>query len=481
MKQGTIAVLAGMMAVTAPLAAQTQVNLRVVQAMYAAGKYVAPLCPLKGGNYQTNGAGVSLKTASEGGFTSATDGRTNVDTKKYVDLVSHANKVAGEAIATNPQNAAGWYYLGRSALMLGDLKGADSAFTELEKLSPDCAAEIKSFRQKAWLVLVNPSSTFLANMQFDSALAVLRDANTIARYYPQGFYNLGATFANMKPSQTDSAIYYFRKAIETAGTDSTNAGTLKSATYNMGFLYAASGDKINAIAMYRKYLELDPKSDEVKRALAATLRQTGNTAEAVQIENELMSAGVLTNNEMAVVGVRLFNDKNFSGAADAFKKIIVTDPYNHDALNNLANSDLALNDGKGLLDASQKLLAVDPLGKNNLKLLANSYRLVADTNKWLAVVTDLQAMTVEITVSSFTLRKDGAKFLGAAIGSEGRNANDKVIPPSPVTLVFEFYNAKGEVVTSQEVAIPALATGAKQDVVVDVTGAGILSWRYHKK
>src|ERR1019366_1838731 len=166
---------------------------------------------------------------------------------------------------------------------------------------------------------------------------------------------------------------------------------------------------------------------------------------------------------VAGVGVRLFNEKDFNGAAEAFKKILVTDPYNHDALNNLANTYLALKDGKNLLDASQKLLAVDPLGKNNMKLLANSYQLAADTTKWLDVVVQLQAMTVEVTVSNFTMRKDGVKFVGTAIGSEGRNASDKIIPPAPVTLVFEFYNAQGAVVTSQEVAIAALAPNAKQD------------------
>lgn len=480
MRITTIAALAGMVAVTAPLAAQTQLNQRVQLAMAPQGKYLPAFCELKGGTFMTSSAGVYLKTAAEG-YNDKQGNVGTVDAKKYTDILNKANKVAADAIAANPQSAAAWYYLGRSALQLGDLKGADSAFTRLEQLSPSCAEEIKSFRQKAWLVLVNPSATFLQNKQFDSALAVLREANTIARYYPQGFYNLGATFANMSPSRPDSAIYYFKLAVEKAASDPTGASTLKSATYNMAFLYAAMGDNANAVVMYRKYLTIDPNSDEVKRALATTLRLTGNTAEAVQIENQLMATGTLTNNEIAGIGVRLFNDKDYSGAADAFKKILATDPYNHDALNNLANSYLALEDGKGLLDASQRLLAVDPLGKNNVKLLANAYRLVKDTTKWLDVVTQLQAMTVEMTVTSFTLRKDGAKFVGTAIGSEGRNANDKLIPPAPVMLVFEFYDAKGAVVTSQEVAITALAPNAKQEIAVDATGAGILAWKYHKK
>ncbi len=481
MRITTIAALAGMVAATAPLAAQTQPNRRVMLAMGSQGKYVPALCELKGGNFQTSSAGVYIKIAAEGGFTSASDGRTEVDAKKYVDILTKAKRVASDGIAANPQNAAAWYYLGRSDLMLGDIMGADSALTHLEKMSPDCAVEIKGFRQKAWTVLINPGTEFLQNKQYDSALAVLRDANTVARYYPQGYYNLAATFANMTPSQLDSAIYYFKLAADKAGSDTAFAGTLKGSIKNTAYIYQQQGDNASAVIYFKKYLALDATSDDVKRALAATLRLTGNTAEAVQIENQLLAAGTLTNNEIAGVAVRMFNDKDYNRAAEAFKRILVTDPYNHDALNNLANTYLALNDGKNLLDASQKLLAVDPLGNNNLRLLANGYRLAADTNKWLGIVTQLQAMTMDVRVDSFTLRQDGARFVGTATGSEGRDAKEKLIPPAPTTLVFEFHNAAGEVVATQEVTVPALAPNVKQPIVVDATGAGILSWKYRKK
>lgn len=481
MRITTIAALASMVVLAAPLAAQYEANAKVMQAMSPSGKYQPPLCPLPGGNFQTSGAGVSVKTASEGGFTSATDGRTSVDRKKYIDLINHARDVASQAIAGNPKNAAAWYYLGRTSLMLGDIRIADSAFTELEKLSPGCDQDIKSMRQKAWLVLVNPSTKFLQEQKYDSALAILREANTIARYYPQGYYNLAATFANMKPAQPDSAIFYFKLAADKAGSDPTLATMLKGSIQNTAYMYQQLGDNANAIVYFRKYLVIDPNDTDAKRSLATALRLTGNAAEAVQIEDQLMAAGTLSTGEIAMVGVRLFNDKNYAGASEAFKKILAIDPYNHDALNNLANSYLALNDGKNLLEASKNLLAVDPLGENNVKLLANAYRLVADTTKWLGVVTDLQAMTTKVTVSGFTARKDGAKFVGTATGSEGRNANDKVIPPAAVTLVFDFYDTKGTLVTSQDVAIPALAPNAKHELSVDVTGVGIVSWKYHKK
>ncbi len=180
-------------------------------------------------------------------------------------------------------------------------------------------------------------------------------------------------------------------------------------------------------------------------------------------------------------GVRLFNEKDYAGAADAFKKVLAADPNNHDALFNLANAYLALEDGKNLIETSQKLLANDPLSPTNIRLLANGWKFEKNQDKQIEVITMLQAMTFGVCVERFTPRKDGAKLTGVATGSEGMNAGGKVIPPAAATLVFEFIDASGATVATQEVALPALAPNAKQDIAIDVTGAGITGWKYHKK
>ena len=308
MRNTAIGVLACVGALAAPLGAQTQYNVRVAVALAPRGKYEVPLCPLKGGDYRTASAGLYLKTAAEGMTDDLTNRRSQVDSKKYTDIVNKAIKAATDAIAANPQSAAGWYYLGRGDLQLGDLRGADSAFTRVETLSPDCAIEIKGLRQKAWLVLVQPSTEFMRAGQLDSSLAVLRDAMIIARYYPQGFYNLAGTFANMKPQpMIDSAIFYFKIAQEKSATDTQFASTLKNATYNMAYLYQSAGDNQNAIVQYRKYLAIDPNDVDVKRALASTLRLTGSPAEAAQLEQQLMSSGSMTTGELATMGVQLLH------------------------------------------------------------------------------------------------------------------------------------------------------------------------------
>ena len=313
----------------------------------------------------------------------------------------------------------------------------------------------------------------------DSALAVLRASLIISRAYPQGYYNLGGTFVDRK--QYDSSIYYFKQAQEKAGSDPQFAGTLKNSTYNLAYLYQQMGDLPNAIDQFKKYLVVDPTNTDVKRALAGALRLTGKTDEASALEQQLVAAGAMGTGDLMGIGVRAFNAKDYAGAADAFQKIVANEPYNRDALFNLANSYFAMDSGQQLTDVSNKLLAIEPLSAANIKLLANGYRLVKNQDKQIEVTTKLLGMTTQVSVDSFRPNKTGARLYGVATGNDAVNAAGKSIPPAPVTLVFEFLDAKGAVVTSQEVAIPALQPNTRQNIAAEGTGEGITAWRYHVK
>ncbi|MGH7523176.1 MAG: tetratricopeptide repeat protein [Gemmatimonadales bacterium] len=491
-----LTILSGM---AAPLHAQSEYNTRVAVALRPQGRYQAPLCPLKGGDFHSASAGTYLKVASEGFTDDLTNQKSQIDSKKYTDGLGRVIKSATDALAINQQNAAGWYYLGRAQLQLGDLRGADSSLTRLEKISPDCAEEVKALRQKAWVVLVGASSGFMKNARdtalapavrqawADSSIAVLRDAQLVARYFPLGFYNLAQSFLLSKPTMPDSVMFYFRLAEEKSlpasrtASDPQADAIYKGSTYDLAVLYVQAGDDSSAIAQYRMYLAVDSTDADARRGLASALRRSGKTAEAAKLEGQLMSSGAMSTGELAHAGVNYFNDKDYPAAADAFQKILATDPVNHDALYNLANTYLAMKDGKQLITTAQKLLDIDPLGGSNVRLLANGYQLVADTNKQVEVVMRLLAMPVEISIDSFFVRKDGAKLTMTATGKAAQNASGKTIPSVPVTLVVEFTNAQGAVVATEEAAFPVLAPDAKQTVNVSATGAGITAWRYHKK
>ncbi|MGH7583045.1 MAG: tetratricopeptide repeat protein, partial [Gemmatimonadales bacterium] len=421
-------ITAGLVLMAAPpLIAQTEpdsgIQARVANALAPHGRYESPICHLTGGDFRTNSAGLSLKTSAEG-ITDINSGqRSVIDSKKYHDIVTKAVSQATDAVTNNPKSAAGWYFLGRADLQLGDLRGADSAFTEVETLDPDCAEETKSYRQKAWLVLVQPSAEYMHKGQTDSALAVLRASMIISRIYPQGYYNLGGTFVDKK--MYDSAVYYFKQAQQKSGSDPQFASTLKNSTYNLAYLYQQMGDMQNAITEYRQYLTYDPNNTDVKRALASALRLTGKTDEASALEQQLMASGAMSSGDLMSAGVRSFNAKDYAAAADAFQKVLDNEPYNRDAMFNLANSYFAMDSGQKLIETSTRLLAIEPLSEANVKLLANGYRLVKNQDKQIEITTNLLGMTTKIAVDSFRPTKTGAKLWGGATGNAAVNSAGK--------------------------------------------------------
>jgi tetratricopeptide (TPR) repeat protein len=181
------------------------------------------------------------------------------------------------------------------------------------------------------------------------------------------------------------------------------------------------------------------------------------------------------------VGVSLYNDKKYAEAAEAFSKVAQAEPYNRDALFNLANTYLALRDGPKLLATAQRLSAMEPMNENSLKLVGEGHKQSKQVDEAIKVAEKVLAMPVDVKVTDFTPGPADAKLTGTATGREAQTPAGKPIPPAPVTMVVEFLDAKGTVVGSQDVALPALAAGKSQDITAAAKGAGIVAWRYKQK
>ncbi len=485
MRTTGLPVLALAILVTHPLTAQTVYNPTVARAM-AVGGYTSPLCPLKGGDFRTTGAGLNIKTALVGfGSGGAYDKSAKPNEERKNTILGNALKTATEAVGVNPKNTAGWYYMGRADLYLGDLRGADSAFTKVVELSPDCAGEIGGFRQTAWRALVMPTTDLIKQEKYDSAISLLRDASIISRDYPQGFLILGVAFYNL--SQYDSAIVYFRKSKEAAGNKANLKQDRADATLNLASTLQQQGRNEEAIVEYRSYLAATPNDNKVKQQLASALRATGKTAEASAIDQELLaSSGTaggaeLTPFQLMTMGNSLFGEKRYLEAAGAYQKLLAKEPGNRDAMFNLANAFFAAGDGPKLVSTAQQLLTIDPMNEDDHKLLSQGYKLQHDTASMLKAIEKLFLLPTNITVTSFAPRKGSTKLVGTATGREALDVTGKVVPPAAATLVWEFLDINGTVVATKEVEIPALQPSAKHELSVDVNGDGIIVWRYHRK
>jgi tetratricopeptide (TPR) repeat protein len=472
-------VVAGMLVASggvSALAQEPQGNQRVVQALPS--RYVPPDCGLKPGHYKVSSGATYLKTGIE----------TEIPANRNRALAS-GQKVILEAVQKNGQekNPAAWYYLGRIHLQQGDLVGADTALSKAEAMSPTCKDHISKIRQTGWVPLVNAGIGFAKEQNSDSALALFRQANTIYRDKPAAYLNGGVIFASK--GQTDSAIVYWEKAAEIA--ERTNATEDRNvATRNLGAMYQRSNRHEEAVKVLEKYLTWSPNDAEVKRALATSYRATNQTDKAAALEKEVGPAPPGAAGSPSPAGgagsamnaaIALYNEKKYDQAAAAFEKVVAAEPYNRDALFGLANSYIALKNGPKLAATAERLVAIEPMNDEIVRMLATGLRMAKKEAQANKTAIRVLGMPVTVSVTQFAPTASGAALNGTASGREGQTPQGKPVTAKPLTLIFEFLDAKGTVVANQEVQIPALKPGQSQPIEAKAQGAGITAWRYKSK
>ena len=111
----------------------------------------------------------------------------------------------------------------------------------------------------------------------------------------------------------------------------------------------------------------------------------------------------------------------------------------------------------------------------SLRLLAFSHQRVGriDSTLYYLRLAD-STLAADVTVSEF----DPQDQSGAV---KGLVTNLRSAPGQPFKLVFEFLNAKGEVVATQSTDVAALPSHGTQQFDLKVIGAGIQAWRYRKE
>lgn len=467
--------------VTAANAQQPTLNDRVAKSMPT--QYQAASCGIKPNHFKVSSAAGYLKSAIE----------TDVPESK-VRILGQGQKVVLEAIQQNGQekNPAAWYYLGRIYLMQGDLYHGDSALTRAEQLAPGCAKEIAGYRRNAWVALVKAGNKFEEDKNTDSALALYRQAGAIYRGSPITYYQI-ASILNEK-GQADSAAYYFGQAVAAVGA-STDTADLKyrdRSAFNQGALLLNSKKYDQAAGVFEQYLKWVPGDNEAKRGLAAAYRGQGKVEQAQAVEKELVAAGgapagagaapgAAASQDLMTAGVNAYNDKKYKDAAAAFEKLVAAEPYNRDALSNLSNTYLAMKAGPKLADAATRLVAIEPLSETALKLQGEGYKQSSKVDAAVKTAEQVLALPADVKASDFATTGNGATLTLSATGRAAQTPTGKPIAPVPVPIVVEFLNPTGAVVTSQETQIPALASGASQEVKVAAQGGGIAAWRYKRK
>jgi tetratricopeptide (TPR) repeat protein len=469
------------LAATAAESQQRVISDRVAKSMPTS--YQAPDCGLKSNHFKVSSGATYLKVGIE----------ADIGENQQRALDS-GEKVLLEAMQQNKQesNPAAWYYLGRIYLQRGDIYGADSSLARAEKLAPACAKEIDGYRRNAWVALIKGGNGFEEQKNLDSALVLYRQAGVMYRKSPIAYYQAAAVFNEQ--GATDSAAAYYSHAVAASAnvTDTTEQKIRNRSAFNQGALLLNSKKFAEAAAAFEQYLKWMPNDVEAKRGLAGAYRGQGQADKAQALEQEIVAAGGTAapggaagagagTADLMNVGVNLYNDKKYAEAAEAFAKVAEGEPYNRDALFNLANTYLALKDGAKLLPTAQRLSAIEPMNENSLKLVGEGYKQAKQVDEAVKVAEKVLALPVDVKVTDFSPGASNATLTGTATGREAQTPSGKPIPPAPVTLAVEFLDAKGAVVGSQDVTVPALAAGKSQEIKATAQGGGIAAWRYKRK
>jgi Flp pilus assembly protein TadD len=471
------AILVGLLAAApAAVTAQNGITTRVAGAQDT--HLVLPECKVDGGDYRISSGKTYLKTGIEG----------SGDPSNRVSALRNGVRVITEAITAAGQgkSSAAWYWLARLYLQQGDLVGADTAFTNAQRLAPGCKDDIRKYRYRTWAALVNAAIAFHQSQQNDSALILYRAGNQLYQEGPVSFANMADIFA--AANQTDSAIYYFGRAAQTEPTDAAQIKLRDQAVFNYGALLVNSGRAPEAVIALQRYLTLNPDDLGGKKALAQAYRAAGMADSAKVLERQLVAgadagggAESITDGELFDLATRQYNDKNYSEASVSYGRLLQRNPNQRDALYAQANCYVALQDGPGLIGAAQKLVALEPLSDYDLQLLAQGYKFAKQRDKTAETIIAAYALPVDLQFESFEVKGDEATFNAKAAGREARDANNKLLTPHAVSITVEFLAIDGSVLASQDATIAALKVGEAAPVQVRAKVAGVRAWRYRVK
>lgn len=371
---------------------------------------------------------------------------------------------------------------------------ADSSITVVEQSSPACATYIEPFRQqKAWLNVTNAAINALNDNKLDSAEIYARRSLTLDRKSPYA-YSVLASVAKARKNYP-MMIEYSKQTLTAAGTDSSYADVRDRTNYDIAATMtlraqAATGEEKKtlareAIAGWRPLLAT---KDDVQGTTAVTniakmYIAAGDSAQIGKIYAPMIAdPSAYAEATILEAGVVASQNKRPDDAALLFNAVAARNPYQRDALNNLAASYIQAGENDKVTPVIDKLVALDPSNPDNWLLYAFNYvGLLKKTPKTGALAKKYndslvyynnksEKMPVKVAFTEFTRNAEGTVLAGTI---ENRSTTAKTY-----SLVVEFLGPKGEVIGTETANVGPVAPKATQTFKIKNAKTGVAGYRY---
>lgn len=371
---------------------------------------------------------------------------------------------------------------------------ADSALTVVEQSSAACAAYVTPFRQqKPWLAVTNAAINALNANQLDSAEIFARRSLTLDRRSPYAY----SVMASIEKSRKNypAMLEYAKKTLTTAGTDTSYAGVREqmlyeiAATASLRSEAAVGADKKSlareAITAWNEVMTNSPDDIRGTTAVASLARlyiSAGDSASIPKIYAAMLTEpSKFGESALLQAGVVASQNKRPRDAAQLFAVVVDRNPYQRDALNNLAASYLIMEEFSKVLPVVAKLTELDPSNPDNWMLYAFMYSGMmkaakapklrnAYTDSLVLYNTKAEKMPVKVAFTEFSRNNEGTTLVGTV---ENRAAASKSF-----TMSVDFLDAKGSVVFTGIIPVGPIAPKGSKEFRIKTEKTGVAGFRY---
>ena len=371
---------------------------------------------------------------------------------------------------------------------------ADSAFSMVEKASPECLSTISQWRQqKPWLNTLNGAINALNAGQLDSAEILAKRSLILERRAPYAYSVLGSVAQNRK--NWSAANEYWKQALEASGTDTTYADVRIKTMYELASAAsdraeAASGAAQRAAAKeaikpWQDYLAVANNDLLLADAIDNTARMYVEAGDSTSIPT--IYAPMLANpakyGEISLVhaGVVATRNGHEADASKLFDAALAQNPYSRDAINNLAATYIQNNQYQKAFPLIDKLITLDPSNPDNPLLYAFAYQgmyKATKDKKLQKIYTDSlvyfnnksESAPVKLSVSEFTRRPDQTTLTGTI---ENRGTTAKTY-----NLSVDLLDKSGTVISTETATVGPVAPKAKGTFKITSAKGGVFGYRY---
>jgi tetratricopeptide (TPR) repeat protein len=396
------------------------------------------------------------------------------------------------AQAVVPRSALG--LTNNPTAMIDLYAAADSAFSIVEKASPECVPIVAQWRQqKPWLNALNGAINALNAGQLDSAETLAKRSLILDRHAPYAYSVLGS-IARQRKDWT-AANEYWKQAITAAGTDTSYADVRNKTMYEIA---SAASEKVDVASGAAKRTAAKDAEKAWQDYIAATDNDLlladalDNAARVYYAAGDssavpTLYATILSNpskyGELALVhaGVVATRNGRQADAVKLFEAAIQENPQSRDAINNLAATYIQNNQFTKAFPLIDRLVAMDPSNPDNPLLYAFAYQgLYKGTKdkKLQKIYTDSlvyfnnksENAPVKLVVTEFTRRSNGTVLSGTV---ENRSTTAKTY-----SLSFDLLDKAGNVIGTETASVGPVAPKSSGTFKITSLKGGAFGYRY---